>query len=401
MWSFLLEKTTHLLFYLDKFQRPVILIFMKNFLLSIVVFFLLVACSGETSLEEDIPDELLSVGVLRMQPATIPVSAETVALTEGAKEVEIRPRVGGIVLKRFFHEGMAVKAGEPLYQIDPEPFRKALAEVEAEFLEQSIRVARANTERNRHEKLLAENFVSQRAYDNAYTELMLSEAALHSLKARVQQAKLDLSYATVRAPIDGITGRSLISEGVLVAANTSVLTTMAQISPIWVRFSFSDNELSRFGGRLYEQNVDEVRLVLSNGDVYPYKGRINFAASTIDPLIGTQQLRATFENAEQYLLPGQFVRIRVVAGETGNVFLVPQRAVMTSDLGRYVYVIDEYDKVTVRPVTVGEWMGKDWVILDGLQAGDRVAVDNLIRLNPDMQIDPQLLDASEVLSYTY
>lgn len=376
-------------------------LFMKNFLLSIVVFFLLVACSGGIPQEEDISDELLPVGVLRMQPATIPVSAETVALTEGAKEVEIRPRVGGIVLKRFFHEGIAVKAGEPLYQIDPEPFRKALAEVEAEFLEQSIRVVRANTERNRHEKLLAENFVSQRAYDNAYTEFMLSEAVLHSLKARVQQAKLDLSYTTVRAPIDGITGRSLISEGVLVAANTSILTTMAQVSPIWVRFSFSDNELSRFSGRLNEQNVDEVHLVLSNGDVYPYKGSINFAASTIDPLIGTQQLRATFENPGQHLLPGQFVRIRVIAGETSNVFLVPQRAVMTSDLGRYVYVIDERDKVAARPVTVGEWMGKDWVILGGLQTGDRVAVDNLIRLSPDMLVDPQLLDASEVLSYRY
>ncbi len=345
--------------------------------------------------------ELLSVGVLRMQPATIPVSAETVALTEGAKEVEIRPRVGGIVLQRFFHEGMAVRAGEPLYQIDPEPFRKALAEVEAEFLEQSIQVMRANTEKNRHEKLLAENFVSQRAYDNAYAEFRLNETALHSLKARVQQAKLELSYTTVRAPIDGITGRSLVSEGVLAAANTSVLTTMAQISPIWVRFSFSDNELGRFGGRLSEQNVDEVRLVLSSGEVYPYKGSINFAASTIDPLIGTQQLRATFENTEQRVLPGQFVRVRVVAGETSDVFLLPQRAVMTSDLGRYVYVIDEHNTVTVRSVTVGEWVGKDWVILDGLQAGDRVAVDNLIRLSPEMPVDPQLLDPSEVLSYVH
>ncbi len=378
--------------------------FMKKFLLPVLVLntlLLLLACGDQTSQEEKVPGELLPVGALRMQPATIPVSAETVALTEGAKEVEIRPRVGGIVLKRFFHEGMAVSAGEPLYQIDPEPFRRALAEVEAEFLEQSIQVVRANTEKNRFEKLLAENFVSQRAYDNAYTEFKLSEAALHSLKARVQQAKLELSYATVRAPIDGITGRSLVSEGTLAAANTSVLTTMAQISPIWVRFSFSDNELERFGGRLSEQNVNEVRLVLPNGEVYPHKGSINFAASTIDPLIGAQQLRATFENTDQRLLPGQFVRVRVVAGETSDVFLLPQRAVMTSDLGRYVYVIDERNAVAVRPVTVGEWIGKDWVILDGLQTGDRVAVDNLIRLGPEMLVDPQLLDPSEVLSYIH
>ena len=317
---------------------------MKKTLLTIVVFnfiFLVVSCSSDPHPDENASEELLPVGVLQMQPVSLPVSAETVALTEGAKEIEIRPRVGGIVLKRFFHEGMAVKAGDPLYQIDPEPYRKALAEVEAEFLEQSIRVVRAKTEKERHEKLLAENFVSQRAYDDAYSLFLLGEAALHNLKARVQQSQLDLSYATVRAPINGVTGRSLISEGVLVAANTSVLTTMAQISPIWVRFSFSENELIRFKGRLSEQNVDAVQLILSDGSVYPLKGRINFAASTIDPLIGTQQLRATFDNPEQRLLPGQFVRIRVVAGETNNVFLVPQRAVMTSDLGRYVYLIDE------------------------------------------------------------
>jgi membrane fusion protein (multidrug efflux system) len=168
-----------------------------------------------------------------------------------------------------------------------------------------------------------------------------------------------------------------------------------------VRFSFSDNELERFGGRLSEQNVNEVRLVLPNGEVYPHKGSINFAASTIDPLIGAQQLRATFENTDQRLLPGQFVRVRVIAGETSDVFLLPQRAVMTSDLGRYVYVIDERNAVAVRPVTVGEWVGKDWVILDGLQTGDRVAVDNLIRLGPEMLVDPQLLDPSEVLSYVH
>jgi len=378
---------------------------MKKILSSIIVItiilILFVACSNENLQDETLPNELLSVGVLLMQPFSIPVSAETVALTEGSKEIEIRPRVGGIVLKRFFHEGMAVKAGDPLYQIDPEPFRKALAEVEAEFLEQSLQVIRIKTEKERHEKLLAENFVSQRAYDIVNSELLLSEAALHNLKARVQQAQLNVSYTTVNAPIDGITGRSQISEGALVAANTSVLTTMTQISPIWVRFSFSDNELNRFKGRLNEQNVDEVQLILSDGSVYPLKGQINFAASTIDSLIGTQQLRATFDNPEQQLLPGQFARIRVVAGETNNIFLVPQRAVMTSDLGRYVYLVDENDTVIVRPVTVGDWVGKDWVILDGLQDGDHVVVNNHIRLNPDMQVNPQLLDGSEVLSITF
>ena len=370
-----------------------------SLVLVVSVFFALTGCGDKKAVEEKAAEPLLTVGVLQVKPATIPVSAETVALTEGAREVEIRPRVGGIVLKRLFHEGMPVKTGDALYQIDPEPFRKALAEVEAEFLEQSIRVVRAKTEKVRHEKLLAENFVSQRAFDNANAELLLNEATLHSLKAKVEQAKLELSYTTVRAPIDGVTGRSLVSEGILAAAHTSVLTTMAQISPIWVRFSFSDNELLRFKGRLSEQNVDQVHLILPDDSVYPLKGEINFAASTIDPLIGTQQLRATFDNPEQRLLPGQFVRIRVQAGETDDVFLLPQRAVLTSDLGRFVYLIDENNTIIERAISVGDWVGKDWVILDGLQAGEHVAVNNLIRLSPGMTVDPQLLEASDVLSF--
>ena len=366
--------------------------------MAFAVLLLLLACSSDPA-ERAIPTENLTVGILQVQPVNLRLSAETIAQTEGAKEIEIRPRVGGIVLKRYYHEGLAVKAGEPLYLIDPEPFQKNLAEVQAEFLEQSIRAMKAKTEKERQEKLVAENFVSQRSYDNAVADLMITEAALHALKARVQQAELDLSYATVKAPIDGITGRSQISEGALVAANSSVLTTMTQISPIWVRFSFSDNELARFNGRLNEDNVEEVILVLPDGSEYSVRGTINFAASEIDPLIGTQQLRATFENPDRRLLPGKFVRVRVVSGETDDVFLLPQVAVMTSDLGRYVYVIDHDNVIAARQITVGEWIGKDWIILDGLQAGDRVIVNNLIRLSPGMTVNPELQDASEVLSF--
>lgn len=377
---------------------------MKKSFVPIVVFtilqFFLFACSSEFSNDQnEIPAEILTVGVLRVEPVNIRISAETVAQTEGAKEIEVRPRVGGIVLKRYFHEGAAVKAGEPLYLIDPEPFQKALLEVQAEFLEQSIRVMKAKTEKERQEKLVAENFVSKQSYDNAVADLMITEAGLHALKARVQQAELDLSYTTVRAPIDGITGRSLISEGLLVAANSSVLTTMTQVTPIWVRFSFSDNELIRFNGRLTEENIDKVILILPNGTEYPISGKINFAASEIDPLIGTQQLRATFENPEQLLLPGQFVRVRIISGDTDNVFLLPQVAVMTSDLGRYVYVVNDDSEIVERPVTVGEWIGKDWIILDGLQTGDIVAVNNLIRLSSGMPVNPEFLDATEVLSF--
>lgn len=319
----------------------------------------------------------------------MPVSLETIAQTEGAREIEIRPRVGGILLKRLYTEGLAVEAGQPLFLIDPEPFKNALAEAKAAFHEQTVRVVRAQSDENRQRQLLAENFVSQRAYDLATADLAIAEAALQAARIRVQQAQLNLSYTTVKAPVSGITGRSHFSEGTLVSANNSLLTTLTQLSPIWVRFSFSENEVARFGGHLNEKNVHRVRMILPDGSEYQQDGRINFAASKIDPLLGTQQLRATFENTDQRILPGQFVRVRVFAGESRAVYVVPQVAVLTSDLGRYVYVINENNEVKQRPVVAGDWMGKDWVILEGLNAGDRVVVDNLIKLMPGKAVDPQ------------
>lgn len=356
---------------------------------------LLIACGNNQS-TQSAPrvDQAIAVTFIIAEPVNMPMNLETIAQTEGAKEIEIRPRVGGILLKRIYTEGTAVKAGQSLFLIDPEPFQNAVAEAKAGFLEQNIRVMRAKSEENRQRQLLAENFASQRAYDVAKADLAIAEAAMQAARIRVQQAELNLSYTTIKAPVSGITGRSLLSEGTLVSANNSLLTTLTQLSPIWVRFSFSDNEVTRFGGHLSEKNVHSVRMILPDGSEYPQAGKINFAASKIDPLLGTQQLRATFENMDQRLLPGQFVRMRVTAGESRNVYGVPQIAVLTSDLGRYVYVINENNAVMQRPVIVGDWIGKDWIILDGLNAGDKVVVDNLIKLIPGKVVDPQLRDTS-------
>lgn len=345
--------------------------------------------SGNTS-----ADETISVTVLQMQSTNVPISIETVAQVEGAKETEIRPRVGGILLKWLYTEGAPVKAGEPLFLIDPEPFQNNLAETRAQLLEQEARVRQAEREENRQRRLVAENFVSQSVYDIAAANHAVAKAALQSAKVRVRQAKLDLSYTTVIAPVNGISGRFLFSEGTLVAANTSLLTTITQLSPVWIRFSFSDNELARFGGRLSEQSVQQVSVILPDGSEYQKKGQINFAASQIDPLLGTQQLRATFENTDQRLLPGQFVRVRVIAGESRDVFIVPQIAVLTSELGKYVYVVNEKNEATERPIVVGNWIDKNWVVLEGLHAGDKVIVDNIIKLNSGKVVIPHVRDMS-------
>ena len=355
-----------------------------NFFLRVVLVVCLLSACGEKQVtpRPRSADQAIAVTYLSAESLMMPIHLETIAQTEGAKEIEVRPRVSGVILKRLYQEGAAVIAGQPLFQIDPEPYQHALAEAEALVQEQQARVLRAQTEEDRQRQLLANNFVSQRAYDIARADLAAAEAGLQAAKARARQAKLNLSYTIVKAPFGGVTGRSEFSEGALVSANTSLLTTLSQLSPIWVQFSFSANELSAVGGRLSEHNVHDITLVLPDGSRYQHAGMINFAASQIDPQLGTQQLRAAFENADHYVLPGQFVRIHISAGERRSVYLVPQVAVLTSELGRYVYVIDDQGTVTQRPIEVGNWIGTNWEILHGLNPGDKVVIDNLIKLAP-------------------
>ncbi|MGZ8251471.1 MAG: efflux RND transporter periplasmic adaptor subunit [Methylophilaceae bacterium] len=357
----------------------------KNVLI-IIASLTLMACSKA---EQPAPPPMaMPVSVLEMQPTSVPISAEAVAQTEGAKEVEIRPRVGGILLKRLYEEGAAIKAGQAMFLIDPVPYQIALAQARAQQAAQKARIEQTKREETRLQGLLATQSISQREYDTAVTDNATARATLQQAEASVREAELNLSYTTVTAPVSGVSGRFQFSEGALVAANTSLLTTVVQLSPIWVRFSFSDSELAQLGGHLSERNVKDVTLTLSDGTEYKQKGKLNFAASQIDPTLGTQQLRATFENTDQKLLPGQFVRARVTTGQRDGVFVVPQLAVMNGELGRFVYVVNEKNVATVRPITAGGWVGKDWIVLDGLKSGDKVIVDNIIKLRPGAPVSP-------------
>ncbi len=353
----------------------------------LLVGLMLVACN-KSEQPNPAASMAMPVSVVELKATTVPVSTEAVAQTEGAKEVEIRPRVGGILLKRVYEEGTPVKAGQTMFIIDPVPYQIALAQARAQLGQQLARVEQTKREEQRLQGLLASQSISQREYDNAVSENAIAAAALVQAQANVREAELNLSYTNVTAPVSGVSGRFQFSEGALVSANSSLLTTVVQLSPIWVRFSLSDSELAQLGGRLTEHNVQQVTLILPDGSEYQQKGKINFAASQIDPSLGTQQLRATFENADQRLMPGQFVRARVTTGKRDGVFILPQVAVLTSDQGKFVYVVNDQNQVVVRPVVTGEWRGKDWVILDGLQAGERVIVDNVIKIRPGTTVTP-------------
>ena len=359
---------------------------LRSILLLPFIMLFLVGCHKPPEQSGMPPNFVMPVTMLEVTPSSVPITAEAVGQTEGAKEVEIRPRVGGILLKRKYNEGSAVKAGQTLFTIDPEPYKIALNQARAQYNQSLARAEQAKREKKRLETLIESQSISQREFDNATSDESISVAALAQSRANLRQAELNLSYTNVTAPVDGISGRFQFSEGALISANTSLLTTLAQVNPIWVRFSFSDNELKQLGGALNEKNIQEVSMILSDGNEYPKKGKINFAASEINPSLGTQELRATFENNERQILPGQFVRVRVNTGKKDGVFLLPQLAVLNSDQGKFVFVVNEKSQATPRPVVTGQWKGKDWVILGGLQAGDKVIIDNLIKVRPGMPV---------------
>lgn len=334
-------------------------------------------CSGDKQAGGPPKPGAMPVTVIEMQPQKVPTSIEIMAQTEGARETEVRARVGGILVKRLYQEGDTVKAGQPLFQIDRAPYEIALAEAKARA-EQTAREA------SRLKPLAEAKAIAQRDYDDAVSANAMAQAAL-------RQAELNLSWTTVTAPVAGTTSRAVKSDGNLISTADSLLTSIYQTNPIWVRFSLGESDLAKFpGGRMTEKDIKGVELIMANGQTYEKRGKINFLATNIDTTLGTQALRAEFDNAGSQLLPGQFVRVRILTGERDGVFLVPQSAVLQTEQGTLVMTAGPENKVAPRPVKAGEWYGKDWVILGGLNAGDKVIVDNLIKLRPGAPVEPKM-----------
>ena len=352
---------------------------------------LLAACTrGDANTPS--PPAGMPARVLEVAPQRVPIVVEAVGQVQGSKEVEVRARVSGIVLKRLYAEGALVRADAPLFQIDPAPYEIALAQAKAQLAQERARNEQAQREAARLKSLAQEKAISQKEYDDATSALKLSDATLQAADANVRQADLNLSWTRVTAPVAGIAGRMARSEGSLVTAgqDSSLLTTLNQVEPIWVRFSLSASDLARLpGGKLAQGAGAEVRLVLPDGSRYAGKGRINFAATQIDPRLATQELRAEFDNPRVQLLPGQFVRVQVTAGALDGVYLVPQTAVIQTEKGFLLFVLDKENKAENRPVQAGDWVGTDWTILKGLNPGDRVVLDNLLKLRPGTLVSPQ------------
>ena len=329
------------------------------------------------------------VTVMTVAPKAIPVSFEYVGQTAGSREVEVRARVTGILLKRNFEEGGPVKQGQSLYTIDPAQFEAAVTRTQADVAAAEARLQQAKRNVARFRPLYAEKAVSQKDYDDAVSAEQIGTADVKAAKARLHEAQLNLGYTKVEAPVTGVAGRSQRSEGTLVSGPDVLLTTVVQLNPIWVNFGVSDNDQARLqkeiqAGRLAmpKDGQFEVSLVLADGSPYNQTGKLNFTDVRISAATGTRESRAELPNPEGVLRPGQFVRVVLRGATYPNSVTVPQRAVLEGPQGKFVYVVNEKGAAEPRPVQAGEWSGEDWIITSGLKEGDRVIVDGVLKLGP-------------------
>lgn len=352
---------------------------------------LLAACGkgGEAADSPQMP--AMPVTVIEAKAERVPITIESVGQIEGSKDVEVRARVSGILTRQSYQEGDHVKAGATLFSIDRAPFEIALAQARAALAQDQADLEQAEREAARLQPLVDEKAISRKEYDDATTTLQAAQAAVAASAASVRDAELNLSYTDVAAPISGVTGRAQHSLGTLVTAggDSSLLTTMSIIDPIWVRFSFSAEEalkLRKLGGKT------AVQLILADGSVYDAAGRLNFTASTVDTLTGMVQMRAEFPNPARLLLPGEFVRVRVAIGER-EAYLVPQAALAQTEQGKLLFTVSPENTVAPRPVETDGWSNHDWVVTKGLAPGDKVIVDNLMKLRPGAAVAPHAAGA--------
>jgi len=329
----------------------------------------------------------LAVATIRVAQRKVPVSLEAVGQAEGSREVEIRARVSGILEKRMYNEGEAVAAGQPLFLIDPATYALAVEQARAALVQERVRRELAQTDAQRLQPLADEKAISRRELDQALATEKNAVASIASAEAKLKQAELDLSYTRVVAPISGITGRALHSEGSLVTANTdsSLLTTLTQVNPIWVRFPLAESDYGRIRGA---ERQAKVQIVGDDGAVLADNGRLNFAGTTVDAKTGAVQLRAEFPNPGVRWFPGQFAKIRVLAGEQ-NAMLVPQSAMLQNDQSRIVMTVGPDGKVVPKPVQTANWIGQDALVIGGLAEGDTVIVDNLSKVRPGAVVQPK------------
>ncbi len=334
------------------------------------------------------------VGVVTVAPRPVGLVTELPGRLEASRVAQVRARVAGIVLKRLFTEGSDVKAGQPLFQIDSAANQATVASAQASLARAQANVTQATAQAERYKPLLEANAISKQDYVNAVAAQKQAEADVALAKANVQSGQINLGYASVTAPISGRIGRALVTEGALVGQGEATpLALVQQINPMYVNFTQSTTEVLQLrravaSGKFKRAGSDaaSVRIVLEDGSGYPQPGRLLFSDLSVDPTSGQITLRAEVPNASGFLLPGMYVRVRLEQAEAPAGIVVPQQAVQRGSTGDSVMVVGADGKVATRPVKVGTAVEGQWVVLEGLQAGEKVMVDGFQKVRPGVPV---------------
>ncbi len=328
------------------------------------------------------------VGVVAVKPGDIGLVTELPGRLEASRIAEVRARAAGILQKRVFREGSDVKTGQQLFLIDSAPYKASLAQAEAAVAQAEASLAQTRALAERYRPLVAVNAISKQDYDNAVAAQKTAQANVAAAKAAATTARINLGYATVTSPISGRIGRALVTEGALVGQGSATsLAVVQQIDPLYINFTQSASDALKLRAAVasgkYQQagtGAAQVRVVLEDGSVYPHAGRLLFTDLTVDSTSGQVTLRAEIPNRDHSLLPGLYVRVRLEQAQVDNAILLPQQAVTRSGKADTVMVVGADNHATPRVVKLGPAQGSNWVVLDGLKAGEQVMVDGFQKL---------------------
>jgi membrane fusion protein (multidrug efflux system) len=354
-------------------------------------YLFLSGCGRQSAAVAKGPSGPPEVGAVTLQPQRVALTTELPGRTSAYLIAEVRPQVSGIIQKRLFSEGSDIKAGEVLYQIDPASYQAAYNSAKAALDRAEANLIPARLKAERYKELIKINAVSQQDYDDASAALKQAEADVEASKASLETARINLAYTKVTAPISGRIGRSAVTNGALVTASQPApLATIQQLSTMYVDVTQSSSELLRLkqelaSGLLKGDGIAQtrVKLLLEDGSAYPLPGALKFSEVTVDQSTGSITLRAVFPNPKQTLLPGMFVRAIIEEGVNEHAILVPQRGVTRNPAGdAMVMVVGSGEKVEPRVIKVIRNVGDNWLVREGLKAGDRVILEGLQKARP-------------------
>ncbi len=340
------------------------------------------------------------VGFILARAEPVALTSELSGRTSAVLVSEVRPQVSGIVQARLFQEGGQVRAGQALYQIDPATYRASLNSANAGLAQAQAAYVSAKLKADRYKDLVAINAVSRQENDDAQAAAQQAAANVQAQRAAVEQARINLGYTRVAAPISGRIGKSAVTPGALVTAGqTGALAVVQNLDRIYVDVTQSSADLLKLrrdmaAGQVGASNTAQVQLILEDGSTYPLPGTLQFSDVTVDPGTGSVGLRAVFPNPQGALLPGMYVRARLSKGVAAKGMLIPQAAVSRDPKGQAtVFVVGPGNKAELRPLTVAQTVGDKWLVTGGLKPGDKVIVEGLQNLRPGADVTPAPLGA--------